>query len=398
MGRAFSLEWLEGQVRGHNLAVKAARSEAEAARAMSRGSLALPDPQIGLEYWDIPRGSLDLGSAPERWLDVSQEIPFPGKLLLKSGVAGHESVLKAAETEGVLQGELFQARQAFWDDLAAWESARVLKEAAAGLESMASLLEGRARFGQAGRMDQVMQSMARMQATSLKNQVLDLEQRKLEAGITLRRMAGGGEEPSLGEPVAPPPGPLPREDDLLAVALQDRAEMHQALHHLWHLQAQRKLAQAGWAPDLMLQYSWIDRPEGPGASMAMAKVNLPFIWFWRQGAEASAAGKEVESAQAMLEDTQAETRQMVHQEWAALKTENQQYENLQATGLPQAGRAEKLAMSGFRAGSLNPADGLAAWKESLEMKLEAVALRAQIGRTEAWIQRLQGEPMTEVQP
>src|SRR5690349_1344883 len=63
--------------------IAAARNEWEMSKAKVTAAKTWPDPEIGVEYWGFPRSSLNVTRANERWFDVAQTIPFPGKLTLK---------------------------------------------------------------------------------------------------------------------------------------------------------------------------------------------------------------------------------------------------------------------------------------------------------------------------
>ena len=387
-----SLDWVLAQVRQNNPAIQAAQAEVGMAKSMAIAARAWPDPQVGVEFWDIPRPGFDLGASGQRLLDISQEIPFPAKTLLESQAASHAANLKQAEAETTAQAQLFMAKQAYWDLFTAVASLKALSKTARALDQLAGLSDRRNRFGQAGRMGQLMDSMAKMERVGLKNQAVALAQERLAAQNRLRRLMAAGAAQDLPDPAA---GEAPfkaglDEAALLKGALQNRPELMQARHHLWHTQAQRSLAAAGWMPDLMLQYSLVEASDGAQSAMGMAKLNLPFVWFWRQGAEQAAASKGVEASQAMLQSTLDETSEALKSELAMFNAARAQWQLQEGEALPEAENALKLGISGYQSGSLGVADALGALRAYLMANLEALGLKAQMGRSVAVLEQLSG--------
>ncbi len=136
--------------------------------------------------------------------------------------------------------------------------------------------------------------------------------------------------------------------------------------------------------------------DGPQSGMAMAKINLPFIWFWRQGAEVRAADREVDASESMVRAAMLETSAMVETEIASLRTTRAQLLAIRRVGLPSADKALKLGLTGYQAGSVGVSDALGAVKAYLMTNLENVGLSSQIGRSVAGLEALTGaNPMTQ---
>jgi outer membrane protein TolC len=183
----------------------------------------------------------------------------------------------------------------------------------------------------------------------------------------------------------------PDEQTVLQRAVGGRAELQEARHHLLHMQAQRRLARAGWFPDLMVQYSAVETPGGPPTAMAMAKVSLPFVWFWRQGADVDAAARMADQARVEAEGMERETRAMVRTEVGALDTARRQRDRILRETLPLADQALHLGVSGYRSGTVGVADALSAVKAYQAARLMAVGITAQCGRSRAALDQLTGD-------
>lgn len=384
------LAWIVGRVRLRNPEFLAAQAQVEAAKAMATASRSWPDPEIGVEFWGVPRPGLDLASAGQKWLDFSQEIPFPTKTILQSEIAGHAFRLQEVRAEKTLQDQIFEAKQAYWDLFTAAESLKVVSKTERALDQLADQSGHRVRLGEGGRTDQLMDPMARIERTGLGNQALALEQERVDARARLAQLTATELPDSVLDPLDGASGDV---SDAEAAALQEHAlagspGVLEAERDLLQTQARRRLAESAWAPDLMLQYSLVDNTGGPQGSMAMAKVNLPFIWFWRQGAEVKAADREVDASAAMLKSAEEGTSSMVTSEAAMLRTARAQLKNDRSEALPDADSALDLGLSGYQTGSVGVSDALGAVKAYLMVQLEAIGLTAQIGRSVAGLEAL----------
>jgi cobalt-zinc-cadmium efflux system outer membrane protein len=384
------LDWVLAQLRRNNPAIKAARAEAGAAAAMAGAAGAWPDPQVGLEFWDLPRPGFDLNAAGQRWLDISQEIPFPGKTYWQSQVASHGAHLKAAQAETAWQDQAFEAKRAYWDLYAACESLKAVSRTARALDRLVRISRRRGRFGHAGRMEQLMEPMAGMEQADLENRALGLAQERLAARAALKRLMGLEGALDLPDPGGGTPDAAIDAAPLFKRAMERGPGIVEAKHHLLHLRAQGSLAAAQWMPDLMLQYSLGEDASGAPSALAMAKLNLPFLWFWRQRAEAAAARGEAAAAEAMLRAAYHEAVEALEAELGMQRTLRAQLENARERSLPQAELALGLGLSGYEAGSLGTADALGALKAYLAANLEAAGLRAQLGRSLAGLERMAG--------
>src|SRR5665213_2818060 len=395
-----SLVWVLAQVRANNPEVKTAQAEIGMARAMVTVRRSWPDPQIGLEFWDFPRPGLDLASSDSKWLDFSQDIPFPTTTLLQSIVATHAMLLKQVDAEKAIQEQLFMAKQAFWDLYTASQSLKTVSRTVQALNRLVGLSRQRSHFGQGGRLEQLMDPMAKMERVGLENQALALRQERLDARARLARLMAT----DLSDDVPDPSGVTAPDTNgisgagILLRAMQSRPALMEAEHHLLHMKAQQALTESGWLPDLMVQYSMVENSKAPNTSMAMVKVNLPFIWFWRQAAETKAAGKEVEAAQAMLNSTRDETTALVKSDMAALQTAREQLKNDQSEAFTEANDALNLGVSGYQTGSVGLSDALSSVRAYAMVHLEIVALTAQVGRSMADLESLVGGSLNQNTP
>ena len=394
-GNTLSLVDVEKAVQARNPAVLSAQARASSARGMALASAGWPAPGLGVTREDFPRPGFALNEAERKSLVVSQEIPFPGKTFLSWHASSAEAEKMEAAARMVLQEQLFMARQMYWDLVVATESEKYFVRASEVMDGLVVLSEKRSRFGQSGRMEQLMTPMARMEKAGLEISRLDLAQEKLEARSALNELMGEdpGNELTVSSSVMARAPEVPGLEDStwLDSGINDSPAVAFALKDLKTMQARRAQSRAGWLPDIMLEYSAVDMKDGGKTGMAMAKLSLPFIWFWKPLGENRAASGEVQASTAELDKTRLEVRRLALIEIARLGLARRQEEIFNNDVLPQADRALDLAVTGYQSGSTGPADALTAVRSWLSMNLEKTMITAQIGRSTAVLARLRGK-------
>ena len=89
LSEPLSLAHLLDEMRRVNPGLLAARKRWEAAQAKIPQARGLPAPRIGVEFEEIPRGTVKLNQATLMY-QLIQSLPFPGKLSLRHQVAVKE--------------------------------------------------------------------------------------------------------------------------------------------------------------------------------------------------------------------------------------------------------------------------------------------------------------------
>jgi len=388
-----SLADIELVVREHNPAVLAAIARARSADGMALASAAWPAPGLGVTREDFPRPGFALNESERKSLVVSQEIPFPGKTFLAWRTSSAQAEKMEAEAQMVLQEQLFMARQMYWDLVVATESEKYYSRASEVMGQLVTLSQKRTQFGMAGRMEQLMAPMARMEQAELEISRLDLGQERLEAQASINEVMGDApaKELVVSAPAEAPGDPGLEDAAWLETGISESPAVAVVLKDLKIMQARRTQARAEWLPDFMLEYSAVDMKDGTKSGMAMARISVPFVWFWKAAGENRSASEEVRASGADLDQARLEVRRLALIEIARLGLTRKQAEIFRNDALPQADRALDLAVSGYQSGSIGPADALTAVRSWLSINLEKTMLTAQVGRSNAVLSRLRGK-------
>jgi outer membrane protein TolC len=76
-----------------NPQLKAAQQKLKASQSRVKSAYGLPDPWVGLEYQNVPKGTTRFQDADMKMYTISQEIPWPGKLSIRARVGQSQAGL-----------------------------------------------------------------------------------------------------------------------------------------------------------------------------------------------------------------------------------------------------------------------------------------------------------------
>ena len=111
---ASQLPGLIAEMKARNPMLREARLRWEAAQAKIPLSTGLPAPRIGVEFEEIPRGSIKVNQATIMY-QLIQALPFPGKLSAKRRVAVAEAQVAAAAFKQAEWELVTQLEAAYYD-------------------------------------------------------------------------------------------------------------------------------------------------------------------------------------------------------------------------------------------------------------------------------------------
>lgn len=373
--------------RARNPDIVAARKMWESARAKVGAEGAWPAPEVGVEYWGFARSSLNAGSADEKWYDVSQTVPFPGKLSLRGRSAAHrarreEQVYRAAELDVVSQ-----VKQAYFDLLLAQRMAAVYDETAEILKRIAGIAQSKYAVGKTSQPSVL---RAQVELSKTQNGTITSRRKVDTARAKLNALLARAPDTPFEATEEPRVEPLPEPAELEAAALANRPELHAAGHHVDHMRAELAAMRADYLPDFTFQYTWRTRDGMRPDAVAMAKMSLPFLWFRRQRSLVSSTVAEKDHADAALESVRVHTLYELREQTAALDSARRMVELYRSTILPQSEQSLNVAEAGYRADRVGFLDLLESERALVDSKLEYYEAISDFGSRLAQLERLIG--------
>ena len=373
--------------RERNPDIVAARKMWESASAKVTSESAYPAPEVGVEYWGFSRSGLNVGSAEEKWYDVAQTVPFPGKLTLRGKSAAHaarreEEVYRAAERDVVSQ-----VKQAYYELLLAQKSIKVYEETADILRRLVGIAESKYAVGKASQPSVL---RAQVELSKTQNGTITATQLRETARAKLNALLARPPETPFEATEEPRIEPTPETPALETAALANRPEVHAAGHHVEHMRAELSSKRADYLPDFMLQYTWRTRAGMPNDAVAVVKMTLPFLWFRGQRSIIKSTIAEKAHADAALEAARLKTAFEVRETATALDAARRMVELYRTTILPQSEQALRVAESGYRADRLGFLDLLDAERVLVDSKLEYYKAVSDYGSRLAQLERVVG--------
>jgi outer membrane protein TolC len=253
----------------------AARSRAAIEEVYKAGRL--DDPMLKLETEGVPlRQPGSFNRAEDNMLGLSQAIPFPGNLSLRS-----EAALRDAQAMREMARErerdlVMRAKKAYFELYALSKERDIRAEHAKLLEQFEKVSDIRFRNGQVSQQDVL---KPQVELVMLHTEVLMTEQKLGAARARLNQLLHRPADAPLGEP-----RDLELREDvfdaaaLTAQALAERPEMRAAELRAKATRASLDLARReATLPDFAVGVDWWQVPDGPDAWGGMFSVNLP--WF-----------------------------------------------------------------------------------------------------------------------
>lgn len=346
-------------------------------------------PQIGFESWGFSRANV--GAAPEKWYDLSQDIPFPGKLRYRGKAAEHASrrekeVYRAAELE-----VMAKVKAAYYSLMLSQRAILILNENLEVMRRFAKIAESKYSVGKASQSDAL---RAQVELTKTLNRMLTAGQDKETSQAELNALLDKAPEEPVGLAQEPALEPLPYTyEELERIALAERPEARAAGHHVDHMQASLAASRADYLPDFMVQYTLRTRQGMSNDSVGMVKMTLPFLYFWRRSSEVKSVRFELDHARAMFRSAQAAAKADIKSSFTKVQTSRRLVDLYKTSVLPQAEQSVKVTESAYQADRVDFLNLLDSQRALLEFRLEYYQTLAQYGQHMAELERRAGRDL-----
>ena len=197
------LDSLVGELLRLNPELQAARKRYEAALARPAQEGALPDPRITTGWisngWPYPGAGLGTEPTSNIGIQFAQEVPFPGKRALKSGIAQKEADGQAQAARALELRLVAQLKQKYYDLVYNYEAVDLIRRNQGLLQQMAKVAEARYSAGKATQQDVV---KAGIEVSILDNQLIALEQKRLSIKAEINALIDRPPDAVLGRPEA----------------------------------------------------------------------------------------------------------------------------------------------------------------------------------------------------
>jgi outer membrane protein TolC len=343
----FTLEEAVQQAVSNNPQIKADYQKWQASRSRIRSSYGLPDPWVGFEYWGFPQGSMNSAGIEQKMYTITQEIPWPGKLSLRSKIAASSTDIAGSAYQGKIREIIKQVKQAYADLFFAYKAIEVNQKNSGILTQMVKVSERKYQTGKASLVEVL---KIKVELVGLDNDLLTLQNKKQIAQARLNNLLNKKTMEDLGQPVyVEEPNFTYQEETLLKLAQEQRPELAAARSGMHQGELNLALTKREYLPDFMVSYKQrVQAGEWKGWD-GMLSFTIP-LWFWqKQGnmVQEMQAEKEMANAdyQAMENEVMFEVKQAYLQAESSWRKVNLSRDTI----VPQSEQVLKLTQAGYEA-------------------------------------------------
>ncbi len=310
-----SLESLIKEAKENSPDILAAKKRWEAAKTRIPQAKSLDNPNIGISFEKIPRGTIKIDKTmpEERMLSVTQMFPWFGKLPLKGKIALVESQMFAAEYKNKELQVINEVKNVYYDLFMNYKEVQLKRQSLVLLEAISAIAESKYSVGEISQ-EEVFK--LHLEIAKLNNNIINLEQEKAAKQTRLNTLLNREPQGLLGTPYLNEE--ISFDKDIFSLykpAMQNQPELLIFSYAIEKNQYAKSLAKRSFFPDLMA--GLVQRgiaSGGIGPWDLMLSFSLPF-WFWTKQRyevkEAVVNSEEAKAAyQAMKNKALSETQEL----------------------------------------------------------------------------------------
>jgi len=342
------------------------RYEAELAKVPQAG--ALSDPWVGVEYEQIPRGTANFNEAPMRMYSVSQEIPFPTKLITRAAVQREKASSAYNMYKEKERQIISMAKKLYAEIFLLYKAIDINNENKAILEQLGKAAATRFSVGKASQQDAL---KAHVEIAKIDNELIMLEQKRQVAVARLNILLNRSPDMELTRPeVSESAVDLKPVDEYYIIAESTRPELEASRSEVKMVKAMRSLARQEYMPDLMVEAKQREENSKLDGWDAMLKVKVPLYFMQKQNFGLKEANRELKMQEAEYEVTRNATLLEVkeaHSMASALLKLSVLYKT---SFIPQAEQTFKASLTGYESAASDFLNLLDSQRMLLDFKLD----------------------------
>lgn len=352
--------------------ILAAKSRWKAARAKIAQAWDLKRPWAS---YDFMGSEVQTRSGPQEYrFGVSQEIPFPTKLPMRSRAAKLVAMRAEHHVFHIEQLVRTEVVAAYAELLWAQQALEVLKTERGTLEQISATIQARYATGQRSAADA---AKTEVEIARLAERTLVVGERRVAAEEQLNVLLDQPRTAPWPLLRTPPTPELPfTREELIQLALKHRHSLVIARLTAKEQHAQYRLAQMEYLPDIEVGFSYTEigggtttrSDDGDNAWMIPIRISLPF-WEPQIRGQIREARSNKEAAEQDLEHAVNLTRAEVVDRYTQYRAARERIGVYEATWLPQAELALASTQAAYQAGRGAVLDVLDSERMVLEAKL-----------------------------
>ena len=349
------LDDLISELLKNNPEIQAARKRFEAAETRPIQESALPDPRIGVGWASTgnPLPGFGLGTEPMAnvGLQISQEIPFPGKRSLRSAVASKEAESEGQTFRSTELARVTQLKSAFHQLRFVYDAIDVLRRNQNLLHRLAKVAEVRYSAGQGSQQDLI---RAEIEINLLDGRVMQLEQQRDSLEAEISELLNRPVERPLGRPealeVVPPLVPL---ENLQRQALTRSPALRSKRALIDSRQLGIEMARKEYYPDFEIMGGYFNQGGMKDMWEFRVEVSIPIFYSRKQRPGLEEAGLRLAEAQRLYRAEERELRFRVRDRYLEAETARRLMNLYSDIITPRSTLALESSLGSYEAGQIN---------------------------------------------
>ena len=351
-----SLAALVAELERNNPELKAARRDVDMRVARIAPAGALPDPTMSVGYMGgvagVPFFPSSGTTGSFRQLGASQELPFPGKLRLRTQVAATEAEAERWNYETTRRRLIAELKDAYYEYAFVDRATGIVQRNKERLDQFRQIAEAQFAVGKAIQQD-VIKTQLEISLLLERLAVLELQRRALEARIN--GLLFRPPDTPLGPAEAAGPTRLAQSlEELRALAQQNNPALKRDERVIDRGQQALRLAQREVLPDFAVNVTTQkfagDMPWMYGVDVM---VKVPLFWQRKQRPMIAEAAAALQGGQQMRDNTLATTTAQVTEAYVAATTSQRLVTLYGDSVLPQARLALESSLASYQVGSVD---------------------------------------------
>ena len=391
-----TLEALVSELERNNPELKAARREVDMRTARIAPAGAPPDPSLSFGYMGglqrppfFPSSNTPDGF---RQFGASQEIPYPGKLALRSRVAATEADAARWNTEDVRLKLISELKTSYFDYVLAERSLEIVGRNKQLLEQVRDIAEAQFKVGKGLQQDVL---KAQLEISMLLERAAMLEQERIAARARVNALLYRAQDSPLEPQLAFDAPPLPDDvQQLRAVAAERYPGLRRDEQVIQRGQQGLALARKEVLPDFAVNLT-TQQPVGgmPWSYGIDVMVKVPLFWQRRQRPMIAEAAASLEAGRRMRENTLAQSQGAVTEGYVTASTARRLTTLYTDSILPQARLTLESSLAAYRVGSADFLTVLTNFTSVLASELNYEQQQAQYRRALAQLEPYVGNTL-----
>jgi len=391
-GPVVTLPALVAELEQNNPELQAGRREIDVRLARVAPAGAPPEPTITVGYMGGLASApfFPSGSTPNafRQFSVTQEIPFPGKLALRSRVAATEATAERWNFEATRRRLIAELKATFFDYAFADRAIGVVGRNKTLLEQMRQIAEAQFSVGKGSQQDVL---KAQVEISLLLERLAVLEQQRAASQARINGLLYRDPGTPLGPVAEYAPVILPENlDRLRSLEREQSATLKSREQGITRGQQALALANRELRPDFGITVSSQkytgDMPWMYGIDFM---VKVPIYWQRKQRPMIAEAAASLESARLMRNNTLSTEQAQVTQEFLAATTSKRLADLYSDTILPQARLTLESSLTSYQVGRVDFLTLLSNYQTVLTYEVsyeeQAARLRQALARIEPFV-------------